>query len=106
MKKMIMVVMMMFVMAMNITVANAAVIGEYEKNAILNGTYEVVSHKSFTNVEGVSMKEWSEPDLFGNQYRLYWYTDGTDGRNDQELVMLKYHMTRQELKAYKKANKK
>ena len=106
MKKMIMVVMMMFVMAMNITVANAAVIGEYEKNAILNGTYEVVSHKSFTNVEGVSMKEWSEPDLFGNLYRLYWYTDGTDGRNDQELVMLKYHMTRQELKAYKKANKK
>ena len=106
MKKMVMMLVMVVMMAMNITVANAAVIGEYEKNAILNGTYEVVSHKSFTNVEGVSMKEWSEPDWFGNQYRLYWYTDGTDGRNDQELVMLKYHMTRQELKAYKKANKK
>lgn len=105
MKKMMMVVMMMFVMAMNTTVANAAVIGEYEKNAILKGTYEVVDVTPRT-VKSVSLKEWSEPDIFGNQYRLYWYTDVADGERSEELVLLKHHMDKKERKAWRDANKK
>lgn len=106
MKKMVMMLVMVVMMAMNISVANAAEIGEYERNAILRGTYEVVDVTPRT-VKSVSLKEWTDPDMWGNQYRLYWYnTSDADGSVDQELVLLKHHMDKAERKAWKDAHKK
>lgn len=106
MKRFMVIVMMVVMMAMEMTtVANAAVIGEYETRCILDGTYEVTD-KLPRSIDHVNMKEWTEPDMFGNQYRLYWYADDTEGERSERLVCLKHHMTRAERKAYKKANKK
>lgn len=72
-------------------------IGEYERSNILKGTYEVVDLNS-----KATLSEWSEPDLFGNQYRLFTYKTG----DTEEVVCLKYHTTKEERKLLKAAKKK
>lgn len=72
-------------------------IGEYEKNMILNGTFEVVDLNKKAN-----LSEWSEPDLFGNQFRLYTYATG----DSEEIVCLKHHCSREEAKQIEAASKK
>lgn len=92
--KKIMLAVMMSVMLSN--VAFGATLGEYEKNGIVMGTYEVVDI-----TKKATLSEWSEPDLFGNQYRLYEYTaNGT-----KEIVCLKHHCSKKELKEMKAARK-
>ena len=105
MKRFMVIVMMVMCMAMNVTVANAAVIGEYETRCILDGTYEVTD-KLPRSIDHVNMKEWTDPDVFGNQYRLYRYADDSEGERSESLVCLKHHMTRAERKAWKDAHKK
>ena len=100
MKKVIAMIVMMVVMMTAGNTANAAVFGEYEKNAVLNGTYEIVDKApSRVNVKAIS---WSDPDLFRNQYRLYTYTD-SEGNLD--FVILKHHMSKEEIKSWKKSRK-
>ena len=87
MKKMIAMVMMMCVIMSN--VAFGATIGEYEKDMILKGQFEVVDLN-----KKASLSKWTEPDLFGNQYRLYTY----DLAGSEEIVCLKHHCDKEEAK--------
>ena len=98
MKKMFVILMM--VLAMN-NVAFGATIGEYESKAILDGTYEVMT--KYPSVEGLNTDTWTDPDVFGNQYRVYTYMES----GKTKLVCLKHHVSRAERKAMKtiKANK-
>lgn len=97
MKKM-MIMAMAVVMTISMgTNAYAKEIGAFESDMILRGNYEVVELN-----KKASMSEWSEPDLFGNQYRLYTYITG----DAEEVVCLKHHCTREEAKSIKAAAKK
>lgn len=102
MKKMIAMIMMMVIVMSNVafaaTPSTNSALGEYEKSAILDGTYEVVTLK-----EGhkAAFNKWSDPDLFGNQYRLYAYNE----EGELKIVALKHHTTKAERKALKEAKK-
>ena len=89
MRKLIAVVMMMVAMS---NVAFGATIGEYEKSMILKGQFEVVDLN-----KKASLSKWTEPDLFGNQYRLYTY----DLAGSEEIVCLKHHCDKEEAKQIK-----
>ena len=95
MKKMIAMVMMMCVVMCN--VAFGATIGEYEKSMILKGQFEVVDLN-----KKASLSKWTEPDLFGNQYRLYTY----DLAGSEEIVCLKHHCDKEEAKTIRANAKK
>ena len=96
MKKLMMVVMMVvMMMSMGIN-TYAKEIGEYEKDQILKGNFEMVDLN-----KKASLSEWTEPDLFGNQYRLYTYKVG----EKEEIVCLKHHCTKEEAKRIKATGK-
>lgn len=97
MKKMITAIMVGIMMMSMGTTAYAKEIGAFESDMILRGNYEVVELN-----KKATMSEWSEPDLFGNQYRLYTYITG----DAEEVVCLKHHCTREEAKSIKAAAKK
>ena len=94
MRKLIAVIMMMVAMS---NVAFGATIGEYEKDQILKGNFEVVDLNT-----KASLSKWTEPDLFGNQYRLYTYAIG----DTEEIVCLKHHCSKEEAKQIKANAKK
>ena len=94
MRKLIAVVMMMVAMS---NVAFGATIGEYEKAMILKGQFEVVDLN-----KKASLSKWTEPDIFGNQYRLYTY----DLAGSEEIVCLKHHCDKEEAKQIKANAKK
>lgn len=94
MKKIIAVIMMCVAMS---NVALGATIGEYEKSMILKGQFEVVDLN-----KKASLSKWTEPDLFGNQYRLYTY----DLAGSEEIVCLKHHCDKEEAKQIKANAKK
>lgn len=95
MKKMIAMVMMMCVVMSN--VAFGATIGEYEKDQLIKGNFEVVDLN-----KKATLSEWTEPDFWGNQYRLYTYTIG----GTEEIVCLRHHCTKEEAKQIKANAKK
>lgn len=97
MKKMMIMAMAVVMMMFASSNAYAREIGEYEKNMILNGKFEVVDLN-----KKASLSEWTDPDLFGNQYRLYTYKTG----DTEEIVCLKHHCDRQEARQIKAASKK
>ena len=91
------IAMVMVCVAMMSNVAFGATIGEYEKDMILKGQFEVVDLNT-----KASLSKWTEPDLFGNQYRLYTYNLG----ESEEIVCLKHHCSKQEAKQIKANAKK
>lgn len=97
MKKLIVTVMMMVVLS---NVAFGATFGEYEKMRVLEGTYQVMD--KYPSAKGLNTDTWTEPDAFGNQYRIYTYMEA----GQQKLVCLKHHVTRAERKEMKSAKTK
>ena len=95
MKKMIIATMMGIVMMNN--VAFGATIGEYEKDMLVKGAFEVVDLN-----KKATLSEWTEPDFWGNQYRLYVYNIG----GTEEIVCLRHHCTKEEAKTIKARSKK
>lgn len=98
MKKMMVIVMMMCVIMNN--VAFGATLGEYEQSAILEGTYEVCD--KIPSVKGLNTDAWTDMNLFGDQYRIYTYTDN----GTEKIVCLKHHVDRKARKEIKKAKAK
>lgn len=89
MKKIIAIIMMCVAMS---NVAFGATIGNYEKDQILKGNFEVVDLNT-----KASLSQWTEPDFWGNQYRLYTYETG----GTEEIVCLRHHCTKEEAKTIK-----
>ena len=91
------IAMVMICVAMMSNVAFGATIGSYEKDQILKGNFEVVDLNT-----KASLSQWTEPDFWGNQYRLYTYTIG----DTEEIVCLRHHCTKEEAKQIKANAKK
>ena len=95
MKRIVMLA-MVFVMVFSSVSFAGDKIGEYEMNCIVNQTYEICDLN-----KNASLGKWTDPDIFGNQYRLYIYAE--DGSN--KVVCVKHHASKEERTAVKAAKK-
>lgn len=82
------------VMALNVEAAFAASLGRYEYDQLASGKFVVVELN-----KNATLNEWTDPDFFGNQYRLYMRTVG----DKEEVVCIKHHCSWEERRLINKA---